>query len=268
MGKFDKVLLVSDFDGTLNDDEGRPHESVYEAVRYFCDNGGLFTLSSGRTYQAMKLYDTVKLFNAPALLCNGSMAYDFSKKEMAFFDGIDNDAFGFIRDIRDRFPFASIEMYAFDETFSINHNVKTERHFTSQCIPFKEISDPSESSVPWAKVMIGCTKETTKEIQSYIASNYDDPCFLPTEGTFIEVLKKGVNKGTALLKLADYLSVPHDRAYSIGDGYNDVDMLITAAAGFVPCNGSEEALKEADYVVRSNNDGAVTHAVEILDSIY
>lgn len=268
MGKFEKVLLVSDFDGTLNDDSGKPHESVYDAVKYFCDNGGLFTLSTGRTYQAIKHYDTIKLYNAPALLCNGSMAYDFDKGETAFFDGIGEEAFDFIRDISKTFPEASIEMYAFDETFAINLTQKTERHFTSQSIPFKLIKDPEEASVPWAKVMIGCTNETTHGIQSYIRSRYGDPCFLPTDGSFIEVLKEGVNKGTALLKLADHLVVPHSRAYSIGDGYNDVDMLISAAAGFVPCNGSKEALDVADYVVRSNNEGAVTHAIEILDSIY
>ncbi|MBQ3151660.1 MAG: HAD-IIB family hydrolase [Clostridia bacterium] len=268
MKKFEKVLLVSDFDGTLNDDNGAPHQSVYEAVKYFCDNGGLFTLSSGRTYQAMKHYDTVRLFNAPALLCNGSVAYDFAKKEFAFFDGIDKDAVDFIRDIHNKFPDASIEMYAHDATFAINLTEKTERHFTSQSIPFKAIEDPSDADAPWGKVMIGCTHETTAEIQRYIAANYADPVFLPTTGSFIEVLKKGVNKGTALLKLADCLSVPHDRAYSIGDGYNDVDMLVAAKAGFVPCNGSQEALRVADYVVRSNNDGAVTHAIEILDSIY
>lgn len=268
MGKFDKVLLVSDFDGTLNDDEGKPHESVYEAVKYFCDNGGYFTLSSGRTYQAMKHCETVKMFNAPALLCNGSMAYDFNKKEMAFFDGIGEESFDFIRDIHNKFPEISIEMYAFDETFAINLTEKTERHFTGQNLPFDSVDDPSKTLIPWGKVMLGCTHETTHKIQEYIASRYTDPCFLPTDGSFIEVLKKGVNKGTALLKLADYLGVPYAQAYSVGDGYNDVDMLKAAAAGFVPCNGSEEALAVADYVVRSNNDGAVTEAIEILDRIY
>lgn len=53
----------------------------------------------------------------------------------------------------------------------------------------------------------------------------------------------------------------------MGDGYNDIEMLVAAKAGFVPENGSPEALEHADYVVRSNNDGAVVNVIEILDNI-
>ena len=68
--------------------------------------------------------------------------------------------------------------------------------------------------------------------------------------------------------LADYLGVPHERTYAVGDGYNDIEMLDAAAAGFVPCNGSPEAIYHANYLVRSNNRGAVAHVIEILDSMY
>ena len=51
MKKFDKVLLASDFDGTLKDDNGVITKDVLDAVRYFQENGGFFTLATGRTYQ-------------------------------------------------------------------------------------------------------------------------------------------------------------------------------------------------------------------------
>ncbi len=45
-------------------------------------------------------------------------------------------------------------------------------------------------------------------------------------------------------------------------------MLRAAAGAFVPANGSPQALAAATHVVRSNNDGAVAHAIEILDQLY
>ena len=45
-------------------------------------------------------------------------------------------------------------------------------------------------------------------------------------------------------------------------------MLKAAAKGFVPGNGSQEALAVAEYVTRTNDDGCIAHAIEILDSIY
>ena len=54
-----------------------------------------------------------------------------------------------------------------------------------------------------------------------------------------------------------------------------MDKIITAtkisvasAGGCVPENGSQVALSVAKYVTRSNNDGCIAHAIEILNEIY
>ena len=91
---------------------------------------------------------------------------------------------------------------------------------------------------------------------------------MKTTGDYVEILKKGVDKGTGLLKLAQALGCKPCDTYSAGDGYNDVEMLVAAKAGFVPENGSSEALQVADYVTRSNNHGCIAHAIEILEEIY
>ena len=45
-------------------------------------------------------------------------------------------------------------------------------------------------------------------------------------------------------------------------------MLKASAKGFVPENGSQEALAVADYITRTNDDGCIAHAIEILDELY
>jgi hydroxymethylpyrimidine pyrophosphatase-like HAD family hydrolase len=109
----------------------------------------------------------------------------------------------------------------------------------------------------------GCSKEVQDILENHPEVNY-----LKTTGDYVEILKKGVDKGTGLLKLANALGVSSDDVYAAGDGYNDVEMLIAAKGGFVPENGSAEALRVAKYITRSNNDGCIAHAIEILDSIY
>lgn len=267
MKKFEKVLIASDFDGTLKDDAGNISKETRDAIAYFIAEGGYFTVSTGRTYQGFHLYDP-SYINAPVLLANGALAYDYEKKSVAFFDGIDEEGFEAVRAVRDKFPAASIEMYAFDETFAIHLTDDTERHFTDQFIEFSVVDDPSEAKRPWQKVMIGSDHNTSQAIQKQLKSLGDDPSFLPTNGSFIEVLKKGVDKGTGLHKLADYLGVPHERCYAVGDGYNDVEMLVAAAAAFVPKNSAPEALAVATHIVRSNNDHALAHVVEMLDEKY
>ena len=267
MGKFDNVLLASDFDGTLNDDRGETPESVLDAIRYFTANGGYFTASTGRTYQGLRRYAHTALFNAPALLSNGAMAWDWANARIAFLDGIGEEGVPFVREFCAAFPQVSVEMYPFNETYAIHISPTTERHFTNQGIGYTVIDDPQEAPRPWAKVMLCCANGESALVQDFLRA-HTEIGFLPTDGTFVEVLRKGVNKGTGLLKLADLLGVPHTQVYAAGDGYNDVDMLRAAAAAFVPCSGSAEALSAATHVVRSNNDGAIAHAIEILDTIY
>ena len=47
-----------------------------------------------------------------------------------------------------------------------------------------------------------------------------------------------------------------------------IEMLRAAAKAFVPANGDPYAMACADYVVRSNEDDAVAHVVELLTQIY
>lgn len=88
MGKFEKVLIASDFDGTLKNDDGIITADVRSAIAYFISEGGYFTVCTGRTYQGFHLYDP-SYINAPVLLTNGSMAYDYEKNEPVFVNGIE-----------------------------------------------------------------------------------------------------------------------------------------------------------------------------------
>lgn len=267
MGKFEKVLIASDFDGTLKNGDGIITADVRSAIAYFISEGGYFTVCTGRTYQGFHLYDP-SYINAPVLLTNGSMAYDYEKNEPVFVNGIEAEqGIPFVRAIMEKFPEVSIEMYPFDSTYAIHLDDTSHRHFTSQGIPYEVVNDPSETKFPWAKAMFAA-EGISQEVQTFMRENFDDPAFLPTNGGYIEVMKKGSDKGTGLLCLADALGVPHDRTFAVGDGYNDIEMLVAAKAGFVPENGSPEALKHADYIVRSNNDGAVANVIEILSNIF
>ncbi len=264
--KFENVLIASDYDGTLYNNEGIITAEVRDKIAYFIANGGRFTVSTGRTYQGFHAYDS-SYINAPVLLANGAVAYDYEKKCIAFADSVGESIFNALRDVYKHFPSASIEMYSFFDSYVINNCPTSTRHFTSQGISFTEVTDPSEAEAPWAKIMI-FSPEESKQIQNFLSAEHPEVHFLPTTGRYIEVMNSGVDKGTGLLKLADALSIPHNRVYAVGDGYNDIEMLVAAECGFVPCNGSEEALAVAGQVVRSNDEGAVAHVIEILDTIY
>ena len=267
MGKFNNVLLASDFDGTLANEQGLITDDVKAALRYFISEGGRFTVSTGRTYMGFHKYDPTYI-NAPVLLCNGAMAYDYSEKKAIFCNGIDERGIAAINAIMLRFPDVPIEMYPFDSTYAIHLNSDSERHFTSQSIPFTVVESPDVTDFPWVKAML-CAKEKTQAVQAFLRDKqFNGIHFLPTTGSYIELLAPGVDKGSGLLQLATHLRIDRNDIYAVGDDYNDADMLQAAKAAFVPCNGKPDTQKLADYIVRSNNDGCVANVIEILDEIY
>ena len=194
------------------------------------------------------------------------MAYDYDSKRVIFNDAIGDEGLNSVNDILAHFPEICIEFYNIDKVCAVNLNEYSLHHFTSQDINFVKVAHPEDAPRPWTKVMIaahGCSQEVQDILAKHPEINY-----LKTTGDYVEILKKGVDKGTGLLKLAEALGVKQKDTYAAGDGYNDIEMLVVAAAGCVPVNGSQEALSVAKHVTRSNNEGCIAHAIEILETLY
>ena len=49
MGIYSDILLTVDFDRTLTAPDSSIPERNIEAIRYFIDNGGVFTVNTGRS---------------------------------------------------------------------------------------------------------------------------------------------------------------------------------------------------------------------------
>ena len=91
MGKFDKVLVLTDFDGTFANDKGDITDDNKEMISYFTKNSGLFSVSTGRTFQGFHKY-SAEYINAPVLLANGALAFDYEKKKMRCFNAFAGDS--------------------------------------------------------------------------------------------------------------------------------------------------------------------------------
>lgn len=70
----------------------------------------------------------------------------------------------------------------------------------------------------------------------------------------IEVNAAGVDKGNALLWLAQYLGIAPEETMAFGDGNNDITLLEKAGTGVAMKNGIEEVKHAADRVTEKTND--------------
>ena len=268
MGKFSGCLLASDFDGTLADARGEIPQNVRAALRYFIAQGGLFTVCTGRTKQGFHKYSP-DIINAPVLLANGVMAYDYARGAAAFCCGIRQEDAALVNALRDHFEDICIELYGADfHSYAIRLNERSRRHFTRQNICWTEIDDVREAQGPFVKIMLSCGVSRGQEIQRWLDGEIGgyDLKYIPSTGEYVEIIRKDADKGRGLLRLASALGVKKEFVYAVGDGENDLDMLRAAAVSFVPENGAELAKAVGTYSVCCNDLGAVAHVVGMLDA--
>ena len=78
----------------------------------------------------------------------------------------------------------------------------------------------------------------------------------------LEILPPGVSKGRALQCLADYLQIPLSTTIAVGDGYNDLEMILAAGLGVAMGNAPEEVRQQADYVTAPNHEDGLAQFLD------
>jgi hypothetical protein len=85
----------------------------------------------------------------------------------------------------------------------------------------------------------------------------------PLDGhsTWIEIFPAGVSKGRTAQWLASRLGIPRGQTLSVGNDYNDLDLLEWAGTCFVTANAAAD-LKRRFPAVASNNHAGVSEAID------
>lgn len=265
MGIFEGILLVSDFDGTFTGLDGKIPERNIEAVKYFIAEGGFFTISTGRTKRGFHNFNK-DYINAPVILGNGAMAYDYNKNSIVFTNGITDVNLPQLKLISENSTEKGMEFYSENgEVFVYKGKKENYDHFRSlQIDDFTEINNLELINFPLVKVMI-ITVGNSMAFQQFLSDiDMNEMKYIPTEGSFVEVLSLSAGKGRALYQLADFLGTPHSKVFCAGDGSNDADMLSAAAYSFCPKGSSRLASESADFIVCSSGEGAIADAIEII----
>lgn len=268
MKKFNGVLLASDFDGTLADSNGKIGEEIRERIKYFISEGGAFTVCTGRTKQGFHLYES-SIINAPVLLANGIMAYDYEKNKTVFGYTVNKKDALIVSLIQKNFPDVCIELYTDTfKTFAINVNERSIRHFSDQFIEWNTVTDVTEVSSPFVKIMLSAGVKRGRDVQEFLDGTIGefDLKYIPSTGEYVEIINKEFDKGRGLLKLAQIIGADKKRVFAVGDGENDLDMLRAASLSFVPKNGCEAAKAIPHIDVPSNDNGAVAKVIDYLDA--
>lgn len=281
MGKFDKVLLASDFDNTLvhtqaaidagTDVPPMPARNR-EALEYFTANGGIFSVSTGRALPAFAAYaKDLPMINAPCVIANGAGVYDFRTERYVCTAFLDESVREPIAALMREFPTLAFEIYHADRRIHAIHPNKyvlTHEHLTRTQV--EPIEDFGVVDFPLVKILFEDEHPFLEQVLAFMRAQpwVEKYELIFSSPNLLEMTAAGASKGNMVLRLAEQLGVARKDIYCAGDHNNDISMLEVAALGFAPENATEETRAAADRVVCHCADGAIADIVEILDKRY
>lgn len=272
MGKFDAVLLVTDYDETLYSRTQAISEEDRAAIAYFVAEGGLFSVSTGRSLEnfAIQMKRESLSINAPVILSNGANIYDFSKGKMLHATEISEEIRGEMVKVFDHFPQLGIEVYCRGEVYVHNPNSITRRHLARAGLlgipcPIDQIP------LPWTKAILQQEdRQLLVQVQQHMQERLSHLVEVIFSNPFLlEVTAKGSHKGSAALWLANHLHVARDHVYCVGNGQNDLPMLAVSAKAFAPANCAPCVREQKDVtILRACGEHCLADLIERLAAQY
>lgn len=268
MGKFDGILLASDFDDTLYDLTFHIPARNLEAIRYFIREGGYFTVSTGRAHRTFAPYAPLIPINAPAVLSNGAAIYDFQADKMLEQTCLPDTAPADLAGLMEEFPSVSLEVYHGEDIYVCRPNAITFAHLKKVNCDYTECP-VTDMPTPWVKALFHDEHEVLLPAQARVLERYEDqyeaifsnPCYL-------EFTRKGSSKGGGVAKVAKMLGIAPERVYCVGDNQNDIPMLELSAIPFAPANCAPEVKEWGARVLGHCDGGVIGDIVDILDRLY
>ena len=270
---FDKVLLVSDIDGTLSHDSFI-HQRNIDAINRFIEFGGIFSIATGRNLTGAK-WISEQLGIKQSIIClNGSVIYDLDKESIVYNQPIDSSLADIMREIMDNFPSTTIMCSDYNKYFNIKESeyVKTTRKGIHDMLKAEGgIIETDLDNLPsdLSKGLVWDYEKNINQIIKYLdMSKYPNLEIVQSNKSNIEIINKGVSKGFALRKLADIKGIDMKNTCAIGDFYNDVPMLKTAYHTATTCEAPEDIKSLCNTIVGKCEDGAVADFINHLEKIY
>lgn len=256
MGKFSDFILVSDFDHTMTDRAGQVPTVNLEAVRHFMEQGGIFTLATGRSLpMSLRRFREVPV-NAPWIVCNGAACYDPAEEKTLFCHPLPEHTVPLLRKLAARYPHLRTEIHTMDAHYIFGEDAARDRYLQTQQaeffhIPWEEVPDPKVKFCLYApgphvwqltpdseegRFFADLEKEVNAISSEILAINS-----LPA---LLEIQAGGTSKGQAARDLAQ--SLGRNILVCAGDAVNDLSMLEEADLAFIPAD-CDSRVKERGF---------------------
>lgn len=250
MADFSDVLLTVDFDRTLTARDSSIPQRNLEAIAYFIENGGAFTINTGRSLPMCAPFLGKIPLSAPLLLYNGAAAYDSRKSAFTIEHTIPVNQGDMVREILSLLQGEILEIQGKDAHYTFSRQPAWEHLYDTVGCAWG-YTEPDGDVGPLMKFSIcgpirgdsvgsfylGLPEDVERydwlerELQSRFGGIVD---VMRPAATIIDMQVRGAHKGRSALELKAQLG--RKILVCVGDAPNDISMLDAADYAFCPGN--------------------------------
>ncbi len=259
-------LIVLDLDGTALDTNNSMTFNLQNMLNTLIETKKCrVVLASGRSISSMKQFAHKLNLTAPVITLNGGVIIDHISDKIFYKKNLPGDIYlesiGILKKLQIDFViFTPATIYAEKPSYITEilkeyteNTIKWTDNFSAINTPVKILF------IPKSKDKVSTVKQNTAHLNiDIIDSGFD----------FVEIVPKGVNKGTALKIVSDMLNIEQKNIIAFGDNENDIEMLQFAGTGVAMGNAPDHVKAKADIIADTNdNDGVFKVLNQIFNSV-
>lgn len=262
--------IFSDLDGTLLTDSKDISPANRAAIDKALALGHKFIITTGRPLDsAIQQAQALELTGPGCLLIsfNGAVIYDMGTQEVVFRQTI---PLPLVEKVHREAQRQGIHIQTYDQTHVLVEPHCDDAEIRAYCqiihTKYRVIPNISAMTEEPPKMLLiheeldGKLEAFRQWLLSWCEGQLDT---FYSSDSLLEVVSAGMNKGNALLRLAERLNIPREDTISIGDSGNDLAMIRAAGAGVAMVNAVESVREAADYITqRDNNHDAIEEVLE------
>ena len=248
MGKFDGVLICSDFDGTIFNGKVVP-EDTKAAIEYFMSEGGKFCICSGRNPEFLRESAHFIRGNTYSICYGGALICDIWSGDTLRDEFVDDEAFEVLDDLLD----------CGAETLIIN--IMRRGGTVDRYTPEEYYKNKESISHEAYKITIGGATESDGELYAKYAKEHPNPNYTLARSfvTYIEIMKNENTKGYSAKLLKKHLGAK--LLVGMGDYENDIPLFREVDISYAVGNAVPELKEIATKTVAETVNGGAAAAI-------
>ncbi|MBQ1183105.1 MAG: HAD family phosphatase [Clostridia bacterium] len=269
MRKTNYKMIVSDFDGTLVQGDGKVSEKNIKAINEYIDAGGIFVISTGRVPSAILSRARELGLKGLVSCCQGTIILDIESGNMLFDQRLPEKT---TVDACREMEKLGLHIHAYD-LWEYYSNIDDEmlKHYENitetkaKLVLDEKLSDfIVKKKLSAYKLLAMVLPEDNAIIVAKLKEANIPDCDITKSAKFlVEIVNDKCSKGSAVSFLAKHYGIEIEKTVGIGDNYNDISMIEAVGLGVAVANAEDALKQKADYVCENSNEqSAIAEVIE------